>query len=167
MLVTISAVIVSVAGCGPSNASSSPSGIAASASAGGPASPAASTSLSDGLLVNTIDRLPGAVIQIETTGTLRDPFEGRQKITGRGSGFVVDPSGIAVTNNHVVTGADTVTVWVGAERAEHKAQVLGRIRVLGPRGRSYRRRWIDAIPGVVPGGHQARPRDLCCRVSAR
>jgi serine protease Do len=125
VLVTISAVIVSVAGCGPSNASSSPSGVAASASAGTPASPSASTALSDGLLVNTIDRLPGAVIQIETTGTFRDPFEGRQKITGRGSGFVVDPSGIAVTNNHVVTGADTVTVWVGVERAEHKAEVLG------------------------------------------
>ena len=38
---------------------------------------------------------------------------------------MVDPAGIVVTNNHVVTGADSVKVWVGPDRSEHAATVLG------------------------------------------
>ena len=71
------------------------------------------------------DQLVGSVVQVEATGTFRWPFAGREQETGRGSGFIVDPSGIVVTNNHVVTGADSVTVWVGPDRAEHTATVLG------------------------------------------
>jgi serine protease Do len=33
-----------------------------------------------------------------------------RKVTSLGSGFVIDPSGIIVTNNHVVDGADDITV---------------------------------------------------------
>jgi serine protease Do len=79
----------------------------------------------DDLLVRSIETLPGAVVQIESSGTFRDPVEGRETIVGRGSGFLVDPSGVVVTNNHVVTGADSVTVWVGPTRAKHEARVLG------------------------------------------
>ena len=75
--------------------------------------------------MTSIDALPEAVIQIEAAGTYRDPTEGEFQGAFRGSGFITDPSGIAVTNNHVVTGANTVTVWVGPERSEHSATVLG------------------------------------------
>ena len=43
---------------------------------------------------------------------------------GEGSGFVWDDQGHVVTNNHVVLGADRVTV-VFADRTEHEASVIG------------------------------------------
>ena len=53
------------------------------------------------------------------------PTQGEHVASGRGSGFVIDPSGIAVTNNHVVTGAASLKVWLGPDREEHAARVLG------------------------------------------
>lgn len=43
---------------------------------------------------------------------------------GQGSGFIIDPNGIILTNNHVVDGADEVTVHLSDKR-EFKAKVLG------------------------------------------
>jgi serine protease Do len=43
---------------------------------------------------------------------------------GLGSGFVIDESGLVVTNNHVVEGADSVTVRLADDR-EIDAEVLG------------------------------------------
>ncbi len=42
-----------------------------------------------------------------------------------GSGFVIDPSGIIVTNNHVIADANDVVV-VFNDRTELKAKILGR-----------------------------------------
>lgn len=66
-----------------------------------------------------------AVVQIEAVGTFVDPEFGAQEGAGRGSGFVIDPSGIAVTNNHVVTGAGLLQVAVDGEDAPRNARVLG------------------------------------------
>jgi serine protease Do len=44
---------------------------------------------------------------------------------GRGSGFIIDPSGIAVTNNHVVTGAAFLQVYVQGQDEPLNARVLG------------------------------------------
>lgn len=43
---------------------------------------------------------------------------------GQGSGFIIDPSGIVLTNAHVVKGASSVTVKL-TDRREFQAQVLG------------------------------------------
>ena len=43
---------------------------------------------------------------------------------GLGSGVIIDPSGIALTNAHVVDGATTIEV-VSVDGAKHKAKVLG------------------------------------------
>ncbi len=64
-----------------------------------------------------------ATIQIEATGTFAEPGQAISEETGRGSGFIIDPSGLAVTNNHVVVGAATLTVWVDGE--EYAAEILG------------------------------------------
>jgi serine protease Do len=67
-----------------------------------------------------------AVIQIEAEGTFVDPEFGWEVNAGkRGSGFIIDPSGIAVTNNHVVTGAAILRVWVEGEDKPRNARILG------------------------------------------
>ncbi len=50
------------------------------------------------------------------------PMQGRG--TSLGSGFVISPKGLVVTNNHVIDGADEVTVIFNDNR-ELKAKVLG------------------------------------------
>jgi serine protease Do len=56
-----------------------------------------------------------------------------REATSLGSGFIVDPSGYIVTNNHVISGGgtdgklpvETITVTL-ADRTEYKARVVGR-----------------------------------------
>ena len=73
----------------------------------------------------SLEQVKGAVVQIEATGTFVDPEFGAQEGAGRGSGFVIDPSGIAVTNNHVVTGAGLLQVYVDGDDQPRNARVLG------------------------------------------
>jgi serine protease Do len=124
-LAAVAVVVLAVAACGQSASTPSASVDAATAAPTASSAPASQSAASGDLVVRSIDTLPGAVLQVGTTGTFRDPLEGNQSGAGAGSGFIIDPTGIAITNNHVVTGADEVTVWVGADRAEHGAGVLG------------------------------------------
>ncbi len=48
----------------------------------------------------------------------------REQMLGAGSGFVIDPSGVIVTNNHVVGQADNITVSF-SDGTELPAKVLG------------------------------------------
>ena len=67
-----------------------------------------------------------ATVQIEAEGSFMDPEFGMQLNTaGRGSGFIIDPSGIAVTNNHVVTGSAFLQVFVQGHDEPLNARVLG------------------------------------------
>jgi S1-C subfamily serine protease len=54
-----------------------------------------------------------------------EPEEGSGGGVATGSGFVVDDEGHILTNNHVVEGASTVTVKLGASDTEHSAEVVG------------------------------------------
>lgn len=78
-------------------------------------------------LVTSLQDIKKATIQIEAQGTFVDPQVGvMYNSAGRGSGFIIDPSGIAVTNNHVVTGAALIKVWVGGDTSKsYNARVLG------------------------------------------
>ena len=49
----------------------------------------------------------------------------QQDQTATGSGFIVSPSGYVLTNNHVIDGADRVTVGL-PDRREFKAKIIGR-----------------------------------------
>jgi S1-C subfamily serine protease len=73
-----------------------------------------------------IDAVRDATIQIEAQGTFVDPEFGLQvNSAGRGTGFIIDPSGIAVTNNHVVAGAALLKVWLNGETTPRNARVVG------------------------------------------
>ena len=134
-------------------------------------------------LADMVEAVGPAVVQIEVRGGqgrglgppaesfpfgLEIPGFGREALPpspGRaalGSGFVVDPRGIIVTNNHVVDGANAVTVKFSDGR-ELAGQVLGRdpktdlavVRVEGngrfkaiPWGDSDRLRVGDAVFAV-------------------
>lgn len=67
-----------------------------------------------------------AVVRIVSEGSFIDPEVGLQLNTaGSGSGFIIDPSGIAVTNNHVVTGSALLRVYVEGEDDPRNARILG------------------------------------------
>ncbi len=76
--------------------------------------------------VSSLENVKKAVIQIEAVGTFVDPEFGETLQGGVGSGFIIDPSGIAVTNNHVVSGGTVFRVYVGGDTSKtYNAKVLG------------------------------------------
>jgi len=48
-----------------------------------------------------------------------------RKVRSLGSGFVIDPSGVIITNNHVIAGADEITINF-SDGTKLKAEVIGR-----------------------------------------
>ena len=53
------------------------------------------------------------------------PDSPARRATSLGSGFIVDPSGLVVTNNHVIQDADEITVTL-QDNTDLKAEVVGR-----------------------------------------
>jgi len=92
------------------------------------------------------EKLMPSVVNISSTQTIKttsnpfpfqfppgSPFEDmfkefsrpkERKATALGSGFIIDKSGIIVTNNHVIQGAEDIIVSVNGS-TEYKAKVIG------------------------------------------
>ena len=92
------------------------------------------------------EKLMPSVVNISTTQTIQtnpnvlpfqfppgSPFEElfkdfntpkERSVTSLGSGFIIDKSGIVVTNFHVIQGAEDIIVRVNGKE-EHKAKILG------------------------------------------
>ncbi len=91
-----------------------------------PTSPAPTESASPepGTDVRTPADARAATVQILAEGTFVDPSQGfLADQVGAGSGFVISPDGVVVTNNHVVTGAARLEVWL--DGVGYGARLLG------------------------------------------
>ena len=83
-----------------------------------PAAPSASQVAFD------LSKIEASVAYIQTQGTFVTADGAKEQIYS-GSGFVVDSSGLIVTNNHVVTGGAFWKVSVGSDKTLLDAQLLG------------------------------------------
>jgi len=90
-------------------------------------------------IVEVVQKVSPAVVFIGTESEVESPFRGRrspleeffgappqqrQRQQGLGSGVIVDPSGIIITNDHVIRGASAIHV-VLADGRELEAEVIG------------------------------------------
>ena len=106
--------------------------------------------------VTTLDDVRNATIQIEAEGTYIDPQVGVViNGAGRGSGFIIDSTGLAITNNHVVTGAALLKVWIGGDKNKvYNAKVIAvsecsDLAVIKIDGSDFSfLQWHDAAPKV-------------------
>ena len=74
----------------------------------------------------TIDEVRPAVFQLFATGTYNDIDQGLMlNSEWGGSGFFITPTGIGVTNNHVVAGAAILKAYVNGETTPRNVRVLG------------------------------------------
>jgi serine protease Do len=124
------AAVILIAGAGAAHAVAPPPG-------------AGVAGVEPGSVAPLVDRVKAAVVTIQSTKFIRrfaveDPWNRmlreqlglpapkakREKQEALGSGFVVDRSGIILTNNHVVAGADEVIVKL-ADNRQFAAKVLG------------------------------------------
>ena len=97
-----------------------------------------------GSFADLADKLMPSVVNISTTTTIttksnpfpfqfppgspfKDMFEGspqERQTSALGSGFIIDKTGIVITNNHVISGADDIYVKVNGKE-DYKAKLLG------------------------------------------
>ncbi|MGQ0617153.1 MAG: S1C family serine protease [Acidimicrobiia bacterium] len=80
--------------------------------------------------ISDVKDVKDATIQIVSKGSFVQPADSLATFVeiegaGSGSGFIIDPSGIAVTNNHVVTGNASLEVFVAGGDDPVSARVLG------------------------------------------
>lgn len=138
-----------------------------SAACGGGSDSASSTSDKKGDASGAVSDpkdVKSATIQIVSKGSFAQPSDSLASFdtvegAGSGSGFFIDPSGIAVTNNHVVTGNASLEVFVGGSDKPVSAKVLGvsecsDLAVIKVEGGPYP--YLDWYDGDVEAGLEVR-----------
>ena len=132
LLFSIIILMLAISGCTPKAVETPTSVVAAATATSKPEATATSeppTPTSepvDELLVSDLENVRLATFQVVAQGSFIDPEVGEMlNAFGAGTGFFIDPSGIAVTNNHVVTGAGLLQVYIQGEDRPRNAKILG------------------------------------------
>ena len=124
LLIVVLLATACAAGGGPSPSPAALSSERATGDAGG-ADPAAPTTTARSSVSGAdIEDARRAVVRIFQIGDISTP-DGQGVAAGTGSGFIIDPSGLAVTNNHVAGGAAILEVTIDGETEPRNARVLG------------------------------------------
>lgn len=76
-------------------------------------------------VIKVAEKAGPAVVEIQTRSFDRDPLAIGQSQRGIGSGFLVDPNGYIVTNNHVIANARQLKVKVRDTKTQLDAHVVG------------------------------------------
>ncbi len=106
--------------------------------------------------IDNLDDVEQATIRIVASGSFVDPDFGQQNnVAGSGSGFFISDDGVAITNNHVVTGAAFLDVYVYGEDKPRNARVLGvsecsDLAVIDVEGDGYK--YLDWYDGDITSG---------------
>ncbi|MGF1543854.1 MAG: Do family serine endopeptidase [Parvularculaceae bacterium] len=108
---------------------------AAAVSIAAPVEAARGSRHTESSLPDLVERLSPAVINVSSSqnvgGGSAAVRQGRRKLSPQavslGSGFIIDPSGVAVTNNHVIDNAEEIKVTLNDGR-EFRAEVRARDR---------------------------------------
>lgn len=93
-------------------------------SAGSPTSASGLAQASVPTPIQGLDQVSRAVVRLEVFGAYRDPEESETTHIRSGTGFLIDPSGLVVTNNHVVAGGTLVLVYLDGEERPHYASLV-------------------------------------------
>ena len=76
-------------------------------------------------IANAVDKTGAAVVRIDAARAARSARQSGRVVRGTGSGFIIQPDGLILTNAHVTGGADTVNVTLKDGR-RFTGRVLGR-----------------------------------------
>lgn len=76
-------------------------------------------------IADAVDKTGAAVVRIDAVRAARNTRPGARVVRGTGSGFIIQPDGLILTNAHVIGGADTVNVTLKDGR-RFTGRVLGR-----------------------------------------
>jgi len=105
----------------------------------------------------SVQDVAAATVKILADGTFVPPFElAQSNVAGIGTGFIIDEAGTIVTNNHVVTGATSIEVFLDGQSAPTPARLLGvsecsDLAVLQLEGSGYDFLEFRDVDDVMPG----------------
>jgi S1-C subfamily serine protease len=119
------------------------------------AAPTEKVSNSSSGAIDNLKDAEKAVVRIEVQGAYEYPDFGQMESSFSGSGFIIDPSGIAVTNNHVVAGAALINVYFSGDPKAYPAKLLGHsecsdLAVIDIQGDGYP--YLDWYSGTIDLG---------------
>ena len=75
-------------------------------------------------IADIVDKISPAVVAINVYGTAYDYFYREYPTEGAGSGVILTSDGYILTNNHVVTGGNTITVFLESG-VSYSAKIIG------------------------------------------